>query len=133
MKFDNIYEEEKYFPYMDISLDEAREIRYLIKNTEALKNGKVVCMSLKKEPNYIYANGVFYGSDCNKLFESFIYKRAHGYKVYTIVTEILSHKDYYGIDEFIYQIKNIKVNSFVEKMDPVSKKISYPEEEFIRK
>ena len=46
MKFDNIYEEEKYFPYMDISLDEAREIRYLIKNTEALKNGKVVCMSL---------------------------------------------------------------------------------------
>lgn len=31
MKFDNIYEEEKYFPYMDISLDEAREIRYLIK------------------------------------------------------------------------------------------------------
>ena len=53
MKFDNIYEEEKYFPYMDISLDEAREIRYLIKNTEALKNGKVVCMSLKKEPNYI--------------------------------------------------------------------------------
>ena len=133
MKFDNIYEEEKYFPYMDISLDEAREIRYLIKNTEALKNGKVVCMSLKKEPNYIYANGVFYGSDCNKLFESFIYKRAHGYKVYTIVTEILSHKDYYGIDEFIYQIKNIKVNSFVEKMDPVSKKISYPEEDFIRK
>lgn len=133
MKFDNIYEEEKYFPYMDISLDEAREIRYLIKNTEALKNGKVVCMSLKKEPNYIYANEVFYGSDCNKLFESFIYKRAHGYKVYTIVTEILSHKDYYGIDEFIYQIKNIKVNSFVEKMDPVSKKISYPEEEFIRK
>ena len=133
MKFDNIYEEEKYFPYMDISLDEAREIRYLIKNTEALKNGKVVCMSLKKEPNYIYANGVFYGSDCNKSFESFIYKRAHGYKVYTIVTEVLSHKDYYGIDEFIYQIKNIKVNSFVEKMDPVSKKISYPEEEFIRK
>lgn len=133
MKFDNIYEEEKYFPYMNISPDEAREIRYLIKNTEALKNGEVVCMSLKKEPNYIYANGVFYGSDCNKSFESFIYKRAHGYKVYTIVTEILSHKDYYGIDEFIYQIKNIKVNSFVEKMGPVSKKISYPEEEFIRK
>ena len=92
-----------------------------------------MCKKKKKEPNYIYANGVFYGSDCNKLFESFIYKRAHGYKVYTIVTEILSHKDYYGIDEFIYQIKNIKVNSFVEKMDPVSKKISYPEEEFIRK
>ena len=53
MKFDNIYEEEKYFPYMDISLDEAREIRYLMRNTEALKNGEVVCMSLKRELNYI--------------------------------------------------------------------------------
>ena len=68
MKFDNICEEEKYFPYMDISLDEAREIRYLIRNTEALKNGEVVCMSLKREPNYIYANGLFYGYDCNKSF-----------------------------------------------------------------
>lgn len=133
MKFGNIYEEEKYFPYMDISLDEAREIRYLIRNTEALKNGEVVCMSLKSEPNYIYANGLFYSAGCNKSFDGFIYKRAHGYKIFTIVTEVLSHKDYYGIDEFIYQIKNIKVNSFVEKMDPVSKKISYPEEDFIRK
>ena len=133
MEFDNIIEEEKYFPYMDISLDEAREIRYLIRNTEALKNGEVVCMSLKNEPNYIYANGLFYSAGCNKSFDGFIYKRAHGYKIFTIVTEVLSHKDYYGIDEFIYQIKNIKVNSFVEKMDPVSKKISYPEEDFIRK
>ena len=133
MKFDNIYEEEKYFPYKDISLDEAREIRYLVRNIETLKNGEVVCMSLKREPNYIYANGLFYSADCNKSFEGFIYKRAHGYKIFTIVTEVLSHKDYYGIDEFIYQIKNIKVNSFVEKMDPVSKKISYHEEDFIRK
>ena len=60
-------------------------------------------------------------------------KRAHGYKIYTIVTEVLSHKDYYGIDEFIYQIKNIKVNSIVERMEPVSKKISYPEVGFTRK
>ena len=133
MKFDNIYEEEKYFPYMDISLDEAREIRYLIRNTEALKNGEVVCMSLKREPNYIYANGLFYSAGCNKSFEGFIYKRAHGYKIFTIITEVLSHKDYYGIDEFIYQIKNIKVNSHVEGMKPISRKISYPEEDFIRK
>ena len=133
MKFGNIYEEEKYFPYMDISLDEAREIRYLIRNTEALKNGEVVCMSLKREPNYIYANGLFYSAGCNKSFEGFIYKRAHGYKIFTIVTEVLSHKDYYGIDEFIYQIKNIKVNSHVEGMKPISRKISYPEEDFIRK
>ena len=133
MKFDNIYEEEKYFPYMDISLDEAREIRYLMSNVEVLKNGKILMMSLKNTPEYIYANGLFYSADCNKSFEGFIYKRAHGYKIFTIVTEVLSHKDYYGIDEFIYQIKNIKVNSFVEKMEPVSKKISYPEEDFIRK
>lgn len=133
MEFDNIIEEEKYFPYMDISLDEAREIRYLIRNTEALKNGEVVWMSLKREPNYIYANGLFYGYDCNKSFEGFIYERAHGYKIYTIVTDVLSHKDYYGIDEFIYQIKNIKVNSIVERMEPVSKKISYPEVGFTRK
>ena len=71
--------------------------------------------------------------DCNKSFEGFIYERAHGYKIYTIVTEVLSHKDYYGIDEFIYQIKNIKVNSIVERMEPVSKKISYPEVGFTRK
>ena len=133
MEFDNIIEEEKYFPYMDISLDEAREIRYLMSNVEVLKNGKILMMSLKNTPEYIYANGLFYSADCNKSFEGFIYKRAHGYKIFTIVTEVLSHKDYYGIDEFIYQIKNIKVNSFVEKMDPVSKKISYPEEDFIRK
>ena len=76
MEFDNIIEEEKYFPYMDISLDEAREIRYLIRNTEALKNGEVVWMSLKREPNYIYANGLFYGYDCNKSFEGFIYEKS---------------------------------------------------------
>ena len=133
MKFNNIYEEEKYFPYIGISLDEAREIRYLIKNSEALKDGEVVCMSLENTSKYVYANGLFAGDDCNKSFESFIYRRAHGYKIYTIVTEILSHKDYYDIEEFIYQIKNIKVNSIVERMEPVSKKISYPEEDFIRK
>lgn len=133
MKFDNICEEEKYFPYMDISLDEAREIRYLMSNVEVLKNGKILMMSLKNTPEYIYANGLLADAESNKTFEGFIYKRAHGYKIFTIVTEVLSHKDYYGIDEFIYQIKNIKVNSFVEKMEPVSKKISYPEEDFIRK
>lgn len=133
MKFDNICEEEKYFPYMDISLDEAREIRYLMCNVEVLKNGKILMMSLKNTPEYVYANGLLADAESNKTFEGFIYKRAHGYKIFTIVTEVLSHKDYYGIDEFIYQIKNIKVNSFVEKMEPVSKKISYPEEDFIRK
>lgn len=133
MKFDNICEEEKYFPYMDISLDEAREFRYLMCNVEVLKNGKILMMSLKNTPEYVYANGLLADDESNKTFEGFIYKRAHGYKIFTIVTEVLSHKDYYGIDEFIYQIKNIKVNSFVEKMDPVSKKISYPEEDFIRK
>lgn len=133
MKFDNICEEEKYFPYMDISLDEAREFRYLMCNVEVLKNGKILMMSLKNTPEYVYANGLLADAESNKTFEGFIYKRAHGYKIFTIVTEVLSHKDYYGIDEFIYQIKNIKVNSFVEKMDPVSKKISYPEEDFIRK
>ena len=72
MEFDNIIEEEKYFPYMDISLDEAREIRYLVRNSEALKNGEVVWMSLKREPNYIYANGLFYGYDCNHLKDLFM-------------------------------------------------------------
>ncbi len=133
MKFDNICEEEKYFPYMDISLDEAREFRYLMCNVEVLKNGKILMMSLKNTPEYVYVNGLLADAESNKTFEGFIYKRAHGYTIFTIVTEVLSHKDYYGIDEFIYQIKNIKVNSFVEKMDPVSKKISYPEEDFIRK
>ena len=133
MEFNNIYEEEKYFPYIGISLDEAREIRYLIKNSEALKDGEVVCMSLENTSKYAYANGLFASDDCNKSFESFIYRRAHGYKIFTIVTEVLSHKDYYDIEEFIYQIKNIKVNSHVEGMKPVSKKISYPEEDFTRK
>ncbi len=134
MVFNNILEEVNLFSYPDdMTLEQAREIRYLIGNVAALEDGEVKKMSLENTPKYIYANGVFKGEKCNKTFESFIYKGNHGYKMCTIVTEISSHKNYYSIDEFIYQIKNIKVNSHVEGMKPISRKISYPEEDFTRK
>ncbi len=133
MKFDNICEEEKYFPYMDISLEESREFRYLMSNVEVLKNGKILMMSLRNMPEYVYANGLLADAESNKTFEGFIYKKAHGYKIYTLVTDALSQRDCYSIDEFLYQIKNIRVNSRVERMEPVSKKINYPDESFARK
>lgn len=37
--FNNIYEEERLFPYLNISLEEARRLRYLISNFMLLKMG----------------------------------------------------------------------------------------------
>ena len=40
--FNNIYEEERLFPYLNISLEEARRLRYLISNFYAFKDGDLI-------------------------------------------------------------------------------------------
>lgn len=132
VKFSNIYEEEQSFPYMDISLEEAREIRHLICNMPAFSNGEVVQMGLKNMDKYVYGNGMFGSCKGNKTFESYVYKEEYGYKIFTVIFEILTHKDYYSIDEFIFRNKDIEVISSIENKGSLSKRISYPEE-FSRK
>ena len=133
MKFNNNYEEEILFPYTGISLEESREIRYLINNMPVFSDGEVVEMRLRNMDKYIYANGSFWSSKCNKSFQSYIYKEKNGYKIDTIIEEILSHKKYNSFDEFIYENNDIEEISTIENGASSSKRISYFEEEFTRK
>ncbi len=136
MNIDNIYEEEQYFPYIDITLEESRIIRYLISNIIPFKNGKIVQMSLKKLDEYIYANGLFnsdISSKENKSFESYIYQNTNGYMIYTIICDILSQKDYYSKDIFNFKKDDIQVINKLEKNESSSYKLNYPKEKLLRK
>ena len=44
MKFNNVYEEEYFFPYEGLSLEENREIRYLLSNSFDFLDGDIVQM-----------------------------------------------------------------------------------------
>lgn len=133
MEFDNTFEDEKCFPYLYISLEESRKIRYLIRNMDTFKNGEVVQMSLQNNGEYVYGNGMFASDDGNKTFESYVYKTPYGYKIFSVIEEVLKHKDYYSVDVFLFEEKDIRVISEVEHGDKVVKKIDYPEESFTRK
>ena len=132
MEFNNIIEEENFFPYIGLSLAEAREIRYLIRNMETFKNGKVIQMGLRNNEKCVYANGMYAG-DVNKTFESYIYRKDYGYKIFSVIVDVLSHRDYYSVDEFLFEPEHIKVISEIENMNKVENNIDYFEESCTRK
>ncbi len=133
MDFNNIYEEEKYFPYINIDLDKSRFIRYLVCNMPIFENGHIVYMCTDNIGNYIHLNGFFQKDKENSSFESFIYEGKNSYKVYTVIDKINKNKDYYSIDKFRFNKDNIHITSFIENKGTINKIINYKEEKFSRK
>ena len=85
MKFNNVYEEEYYFPCEGLTLDEGREFRYLMNNTFDFLDGDIVQMRLIKNEETIIANGMYGSYNGNKTFISKIIiekKNFHIWKFY---------------------------------------------------
>ena len=74
MKFNNVYEEEYFFPSEGLSLEENREIRYLLSNSFDFLDGDIVQMRLIKNEEIIIANGMYGSNNGNKTFISKIIK-----------------------------------------------------------
>lgn len=125
--FDNIYEEERNFPYFNMTLKEARDLRYLVRNFYAFKDGELVQMSLKNIEGVITANGMVFEEGKSKTFDSEIKYKNNGVIFYSEIEEIYGDK-YYSIDEFKFQEKDIKVSSNIERNGKIVRRIPYREE-----
>lgn len=125
--FNNIYEEERLFPYLNISLEEARRLRYLISNFYAFKDGDLIQMSLRNIDGVVTANGLVYEQDKNKAFDSRIEYVDEGIDIYSEIDEIF-HKRFYSIDKFRFKEKNIEVTSCIENKEDIVRHIPYPDE-----
>lgn len=133
MEFSSLPEEEKWFPHQGISLEEARLLRYLVRNIEFFNKSKVVQMSLVFNGEYIYGNGCASCENDSITFESFVYRRSNGYRIITEASEVLSKKRTFSLDDVTFLKNSLKIRSKIEKEDLVIKKIPYPEENLIRK
>ena len=125
--FDNIYEEERNFPYFNMTLKEARDLRYLVRNFYAFKDGELVQMSLKNIKGVITANGMVFEEGKSKTFDSEIKYKNNGVIFYSEIEEIYGN-EYYSIDEFNFQEKDIKVSSNIERNGKIVRRIPYREE-----
>ena len=125
--FDNIYEEERNFPYFNMTLKEARDLRYLVRNFYAFKDGELVQMSLKNIEGVITANGMVFEEGKSKTFDSEIKYKNNGVIFYSEIEEIYGNK-YYSIDEFNFQEQDIKVSSNIERNGKIVRRIPYREE-----
>ena len=125
--FNNIYEEERLFPYLNISLEEARSLRYLISNFYAFKDGDLIQMSLRNIDGVVTANGLVYEQDKNKAFDSRIEYVDEGIDIYSEIDEIF-HKRFYSIDKFRFKEKDIEVTSCIENKEDIVRHIPYPDE-----
>ena len=125
--FNNIYEEERLFPYLNMSLDEARRLRYLISNFYAFKDGDLIQMSLSNRNGVVTANGLVYEQGKNKAFDSRIKYVENGIDIFSEIDEIF-HRRFYSIDQFRFREKDIEIISSIEKEEPVVRRIPYPEE-----
>ena len=125
--FDNICEEERNFPYFNMTLKEARDLRYLVRNFYAFKDGELVQMSLKNIEGVITANGMVFEEGKSKTFDSEIKYKNNGVIFYNEIEEIYGNK-YYSIDEFNFQEKDIKVSSNIERNGKIVRRIPYREE-----
>lgn len=125
--FNNIYEEERLFPYLNISLEEARRLRYLISNFYAFKDGDLIQMSLRNIDGVVTANGLVYEQDKNKAFDSKIEYVDEGIDIYSEIDEIF-HKRFYSIDKFRFKEKDIEVTSCIENKEDIVRHIPYPDE-----
>lgn len=111
MKFNSRVVEEDNFPCNGVSLDEGREIRYLINNTFDFMYGDIVKMVLTKNADVIIANGL-YGSDYeNKAFKSYVLKIDNGYSIRSDIDNLDGKGTYASDSMFIYEGNNIKVIS----------------------
>ena len=125
--FNNIYEEERLFPYLNISLEEARRLRYLISNFYAFKDGDLIQMSLRNIDGVVTANGLVYEQDKNKAFDSRIEYVDEGIDIYSEIDEIF-HKRFYSIDKFRFKEKDIEVTSCIENKEDIVRHSPYPDE-----
>lgn len=111
MEFNSQVVEEDNFPCNGVSLDEGREIRYLINNTFDFMYGDIVKMVLTKNADVIIANGL-YGSDFeNKAFKSYVLKIDNGYSIRSDIDNLDGKGTYASDSMFIYEGNNIKVIS----------------------
>lgn len=111
MEFNSRVVEEDNFPCNGVSLDEGREIRYLINNTFDFMYGDIVKMVLTKNTDVIIANGL-YGSDFeNKAFKSYVLKIDNGYSIRSDIDNLDGKGTYASDSMFIYEGNNIKVIS----------------------
>lgn len=111
MEFNSRVVEEDNFPCNGVSLDEGREIRYLINNTFDFMYGDIVKMILTKNADVIIANGL-YGSDFeNKAFKSYVLKIDNGYSIRSDIDNLDGKGTYASDSMFIYEGNNIKVIS----------------------
>lgn len=85
MRFNNIFEEEYYFPCEGLTLDEGREFRYLINNTFDFLEGDIIQMQLIKNEETIIANGMYGSYNGNKTFISKIIKTKDGYNIINVI------------------------------------------------
>lgn len=125
MEFASELEEGQYFPYFNMSLEESRLLRYLIKNMEVFKEHEIVKMSLRKEDKEIKVNGIAYKEGDNLTFDGVAKPKSSGYVVAVAIEKVLSHKDYYSIESFNLNKGSIRVHSKIEGKAEVTKKIPY--------
>ena len=113
MKFNNIFEEEYYFPCEGLTLDEGREIRYLMNNTFEFLEGDIIQMQLIKNGEVINANGMYGSNSGNKTFVGEIIKSKDGYVIRNTISNLDNGESKSVISEtiFIYEGDNIEVIS----------------------
>ncbi len=128
--------EEQQFPYSGLSLEEAREIRYLVGNIDLLNDGEIVHMSLDFVPEsrndkaYVRVNGLFKGEH-NKSFMGNFYVLEHkknrdGYSSYLKVIDEVTQEDKVIQTEFLYLPKSIVVANKIMTRTISEKEIPYP-------
>lgn len=111
MRFNNIFEEEYYFPCEGLTLDEGREFRYLMNNTFDFLEGDIIQMQLIKNGEVINANGMYGGYNGNKTFISKIIKTKDGYNIESKIYDLSNKCDQVSNTIFIYDSDNVKVIS----------------------
>lgn len=111
MRFNNIFEEEYYFPCEGLTLDEGREFRYLMNNTFDFLEGDIIQMQLIKKGEVINANGMYGSYNGNKTFISKIIKTKDGYNIESKIYDLSNKCDQVSNTIFIYDSDNVKVIS----------------------
>ena len=111
MKFNNVYEEEYFFPCEGLTLEEGREFRYLMNNTFDFLEGDIIQMRLIKNEETIIANGMYGSYNCNKTFISKIIKTKDGYNIESKIYDLSNKCDQVSNTIFIYDSDNVKVIS----------------------
>lgn len=111
MRFNNIFEEEYYFPCEGLTLEEGREFRYLMNNTFDFLEGDIIQMRLIKNEETIIANGMYGSYNGNKTFISKIIKTKDGYNIESKIYDLSNKCDQVSNTIFIYDSDNVKVIS----------------------